>query len=111
MPAPASALTQRPTVIGGDRLDDDWQVIWDGIPIGRILKAPGIPVGRPCWSWGVIFPHLPQHPWMRGMESDIDEAKRRFRVAWSDVHRRLTDADIDAARRQAVDNRKRWKER
>src|SRR5258708_1078165 len=54
MPAPSSDLALRPTVIGGDKLDDDWQVIWGGIPIGRILKAPGIPVGLPNWSWGVI---------------------------------------------------------
>lgn len=109
MPAPPDQLALRPTVIAGDRLEDDWQVIWDGIPIGRILKQPGVPPGRPNWSWGVIFPHQPQQPFERGLESDIEECKRHFKVAWTALHKRLTEADIAAARQQAVDNRKRWK--
>jgi hypothetical protein len=49
-----------PTVIAGDRHPDDYQVVWRDIPIGRILKQPGVPVGRPNWHWGVAFPGRPQ---------------------------------------------------
>jgi hypothetical protein len=52
MPPPADQLSLRLTLIGGETAPDDWQVIWDGIPIGRILKARGVPVGR-------LFPHMP----------------------------------------------------
>jgi hypothetical protein len=46
---------------------------------------------------GVIFPHLPQQPWHRGLESDLEESKRRFRVTWTDMRAKLTEADIEAA--------------
>lgn len=103
-------LFLRPTVIAGERGDDDYQVIWRGIPIGRILKQPGVPHGRPNWSWGIIFPHKPQHSWMRGLESDLAECKRRFEVTWSGIRDALTPADIDPARQQAADDKKRWKD-
>jgi hypothetical protein len=108
VPPPADQLSLRLTLIGGETAPDDWQVIWDGIPIGRILKAPGVPVGRPNWSWGVIFPHKPQLAWQRGLESDLAECQRRFKVAWYAVHAMLSEADIEAARHQAIYN-KRWK--
>ena len=39
----SDALSLRPTVIDGETHPDDYQVIWNGIPIGRILKQPGVP--------------------------------------------------------------------
>jgi hypothetical protein len=33
------------TVIGGDRLADDFEVIWRSLPIGRIMRASG------DWIW------------------------------------------------------------
>lgn len=111
MAAPPDQLFLRVTVIGGDRLVDDYQVIWDGIRIGRILKAPGVPHAFPNWSWGVGFPHIPQQPWQRGMESDLEEAKRRFKMAWGALHAKLTEVDVDKARIQAADNARRWKDR
>ncbi len=98
MVAPKEPLTLRKTVIGGETAPDDYLVIWDGIPIGRILKQPGMPNGRPNWSWGVILPTQPQMDWMRGICSDLDECQRRFKVAWSAVHARLTDADVEQLR-------------
>jgi hypothetical protein len=47
MTADPEALTLRPTLIGGETAPDDYQVIWDSLPIGRILKQPGVPVGGP----------------------------------------------------------------
>lgn len=111
MPAPASELFLRVTEIGGIKHADDYLVIWDGISIGRIIKQPGIPPGRPDWSWGVGFPHKPQLAWMRGIERDLEEAKRRFKLAWSGVHAKLTPEDIDEARRQEAFYAHRWKDR
>jgi hypothetical protein len=42
---PGDQLLLRPTVIGGDAAPDDYQVIWNGMPIGRILEQPGVPLG------------------------------------------------------------------
>jgi hypothetical protein len=49
-------------MIGGEPHPDDYQVIWNGIPIGRILKRPGVPVGRPNWHWSVAFRDVPSRP-------------------------------------------------
>jgi hypothetical protein len=39
----------RPTVIAGETALDDYQVFWRELLIGRILKQPGVPMGRPNW--------------------------------------------------------------
>ena len=98
MPAPDDPLILRATIIAGDRLENDYQVIWNGLPIGRILQQPGVPHGRPNWSWGVSFPGRPQLPNHRGLCSDLEECKRRFKVVWSGIRAQLTDADVDHAR-------------
>jgi hypothetical protein len=41
------SVTLRPTVIDGQRQEDDYEVIWRGLPIGRIMKPP---IG-PHWWW------------------------------------------------------------
>lgn len=92
-------LTLRTTIIAGDRLADDFGVHWNGLPVGRILKQPGVPQGRPNWSWGVSFPGMPQQSSHRGLCSDLDECKRRFKVAWSGIEAGLSEADIDHARK------------
>jgi hypothetical protein len=97
MVAPREPLFLRRTVIGGQTAPDDWQVIWDGLPIGRILKQRGMPAGNPNWSWSIIL-HRPQQSWQRGICSDLEECKRRFRVAWSAVHPKLTEADVEELR-------------
>jgi hypothetical protein len=107
-------LSLRPTVIAGDRLDNDYQIIWRGMSVGRIQQQPGIPVGRPNWSWGVAFPGQPQPPGHRGLCSDLEECKRRVKVVWSGVRHALTEADIQNGREVvAASNalRKRWAER
>jgi hypothetical protein len=40
-------LSMRLTVIGGERSADDYQVIWRGLSIGRIMRASGVPHDRP----------------------------------------------------------------
>lgn len=102
-------LRLRATVIGGETAPDDFQVFWNGLPIGRILKQPGVPMGRPNWHWGVAFPGQPQPSAQRGHCSDLDECKRRFKVVWAGVHAALSEADIEAARRFEADADRRFK--
>lgn len=114
MIAPPDPLLLRRTVIAGQGYDDDYQVIWDDLSIGRILKQPGVPTGRPNWSWGVALPNIPQQPWMRGIEVDLEESKKRFKLAWCAVHAKLTLEDIAMAREmqeRGKRHEKRWRDR
>jgi hypothetical protein len=38
---------------------------------------------------------------------DLEESKRRFRVTWTDMRAKLPEADIEAARHQIEDNKRR----
>lgn len=100
-------LRLRPTLIAGETAPDDYQVFWRELPIGRILKQPGVPMGRPNWHWGVAFPGRPQPAGHRGNCSDLDECKRRFKAIWAGIRPRLSEADIDAAKQilDAADRR------
>jgi hypothetical protein len=103
-------LFLRPTVIAGETAPDDFEVIWGGLTIGRILKQPGVPIGRPNWHWSVAFPGRPQPHGHRGHASDLEECKRRFKAVWAGIRPGLSEADVEAARRvaDASDRRTRW---
>ncbi|MGM4896978.1 hypothetical protein [Tardiphaga sp. 839_C3_N1_4] len=80
-------LRMRPTRLNGDVAGpNDYVVMWRGITVGRILQQPGTPVGKPNWFWGVNLPGQPQPTAHRGICSDIEECKRRFKVVWSGRH-------------------------
>lgn len=50
-------IALRATVIGGERYDDDYTVIWRGLSIGRIMKGSGAPSHFPQWSWNCYVPN------------------------------------------------------
>jgi hypothetical protein len=50
---PDEAVSLRATVIAGERHADDYQVIWRGLPIGRILRQLGVPVG-PAYQRSIL---------------------------------------------------------
>jgi hypothetical protein len=72
-------------MIAGEKAPDDYEVHWNGLPIGRILKQPGVPAGRPNWHWGVSLPGRPQLPSHRGHCSDLEDCKRRFKMVWAGI--------------------------
>jgi hypothetical protein len=114
MPTDPDALILRPTNIGNETHPDDFQVIWRDIAIGRILRQPGVPVGRPNWHWGVAFPGQPQPASHRGNCGDLEECQRRFRAVWAGIRSGLSEADVEAARRVVADTDRRvkkWPER
>lgn len=92
------ALALRPTVIGGERAPDDYQVIWQGMPIGRIMRQSDAPADRPQWWWGVNVHGMPQPPSDRGAAADLAEAKHRFKEVWKRIHADLCYADLQRAR-------------
>jgi hypothetical protein len=99
----------RKTTFGdGQTYPDDWQVFWRGLPVGRILKQPGVPFGRPNWWWGVNFDQRAQPAHHKGICADIEECKRRFKVAWSGVQATILDlrqrgtAALQVAYREAI---------
>jgi hypothetical protein len=67
----AETITLRATVIGGIRYADDYQVIWRGMSIGRIMRAPGLPPHIPQWRWTSNVPGKPGGG--SGSGSDLDE--------------------------------------
>jgi hypothetical protein len=104
-------LRMRPTRLNGDVAGpNDYVVIWRGITVGCILQQPGTPIGKPNWFWGVNLPGQPQPAAHRGICSDIEECKRRFKVVWSGVRAGLSDDAIAAARRadERAGERPKW---
>jgi hypothetical protein len=47
------ASASRPS---GEWSDDDYDVLADGVVVGRIMKAAAAPVGMP-WMWTLLFEH------------------------------------------------------
>jgi hypothetical protein len=93
----SETLTLRPTVIGGQRCADDYQVMWRGMSIGRIMLASGLPSDKPQWSWNCYVQGRPYKPNESGGGSSLDQCKARFRAAWESIRAGLTDQDIATA--------------
>jgi hypothetical protein len=93
-------LTLRKTVGDGRPVEDDFEVFWDGIPVGRILRQPGVPIGKPNVYWGVSFGGRPQSLGHAGLVATIDEAKVRLKLAWSAVRPTITEQDVARERRR-----------
>lgn len=75
-------LSLRRTDINGYAPPDDFEVMLDGRPIGRIYKPhAGAPADRP-WEWcvtgAVVAPALPN----QGCEPTFDAAKATFAATW-----------------------------
>jgi hypothetical protein len=76
----AMELKLRPTIIGGDKIDNDFTVVFDGRSIGRIRQADERIGHNPGWDW-VINPPLPVPPWCTVSENSVEQAKAAFREA------------------------------
>ena len=82
-------------MIGGKTYADDYQVIWRELPIGRIMRAPGLPPHVPQWRWTANVYGKPGGG--SGSGVDLDDCKRQFRAAWLMLRTGLTDQDIARA--------------
>jgi len=90
-------IALRPTVIGGVRQDDDFEVVWRGLPVGRMLKQ----VDNPHWWWACTLYGLPPTPGDRGPAINYKDCQVRFRLAWSRIRPTLTEETIRAAKQHA----------
>jgi hypothetical protein len=86
-------LLLRPTVIAGDRLENDYCVIHEGRSVGRIRLANERSGRDETWEWHVN-PPLPIPSWCNGSADSIDIAKAQFRAAWERFYASLTPEDI-----------------
>jgi hypothetical protein len=68
--------------LSGEWKDDDFDVLADGIAVGRIMKAAAAPVGAP-WLWTLILSHHEDHPSpTHGYEATRDAAMAAFAKSW-----------------------------
>ena len=71
---PASA--SRPS---GEWNDDDYDILADGVVVGRIFKVHAAPVGQP-WMWTLAFGHHEDRTHrLRRIAAEIDRAQRAAR--------------------------------
>lgn len=85
-------LFLRPTVIAGDKLENDFGVIHEDRTVGRIrLATEHTPA---VWVFSVTVP-LPVHPWCNGSTPDLEGAKAAFREAWERFYATLDAKSIE----------------
>ncbi len=65
---------------GGPWHEDDYDVYDGERHIGRIMRHPQAPEGRP-WFW-TITARAPQHPQDRGYAASREQAMAAFKAAW-----------------------------
>jgi PilZ domain-containing protein len=86
-------IALRPTVVGGARQDDDFEVIWRAFPVGRIMKQ----AASKHWWWACTVYGLPPTPNDRGPALSFKDCQVRFRLAWARIRPTLTVEIIQAA--------------
>ena len=90
---PDPDLILRRTVIGGDRLKDDFCVFFGGRRVGRIRLASERVGFSPGCDWAVN-PPLPVPADCVGSEPSLEEAKVAFRQAWERFFVTLSPEEI-----------------
>jgi hypothetical protein len=72
------ASASRPS---GDWNDDDYDVLADGVVVGRILKVHAAPVGTP-WMWTLAFGHHEDRTPTHGYAATRAAAMAAFAKSW-----------------------------
>ncbi len=91
------SIALRPNVIDGVPQDDDFEVVWRGLPVGRILKQPD---GQHWW-WGCNVYGQPLTANDRGPAINFKDCQVRFRLAWARIRPTLTEEVIQTAMQHA----------
>jgi hypothetical protein len=99
MPDESESIALRSTVIDGNGYPDDYQVIWRGLPIGRIMKGTGSPNHPPQWWWGCNVYGIPGGS---GTGIDLNDCKVAFKAAWLRIRADFTPSEIARAHRHAM---------
>jgi hypothetical protein len=65
----------------GEWNDDDFDVLADGVVVGRIMKAAAVPVGM-SWMWTLAFGHHEDRTPTHGYEATREAAMAAFAKSW-----------------------------
>jgi hypothetical protein len=72
------ASTSRPS---GEWGEDDYDVLADGVVVGRIFKTAASAVGKP-WMWTVLLGHHEDRTPTHGYEPTREDAMAAFAKSW-----------------------------
>jgi hypothetical protein len=72
------ASTSRPS---GEWNNDDFDVLADGVVVGRIFKANASPVGAP-WMWSLAFGHHEDRSPSHGYAETREDVMAAFAKSW-----------------------------
>jgi hypothetical protein len=61
--------------------DDDFDVLADGVVVGRIMKAAAVPVGM-SWMWTLAFGHHEDRTPTHGYAETREAAMTAFAKSW-----------------------------
>ncbi|MGC2775555.1 MAG: hypothetical protein WA418_07940 [Bradyrhizobium sp.] len=86
-------LILRATVIGGDRLKDDYSVIFQERSVGLIRYAHERSGQAARWDYHVNLP-LPIPSWANGTSNTLEDATAAFREVWARFYATLTPEAI-----------------
>jgi hypothetical protein len=65
----------------GEWREDDFDVLADGVVVGRIMKAEAAPVGTP-WIWTLAFGHHEDRTPTHGYAATREAAMEAFAKSW-----------------------------
>ena len=85
-------ISLRHTMVDGVQQDDDYEVIWRGLPVGRIMRQQD----SRQWWWGCNVYGRPPASGDRGPAIDFKDGQVRFKLAWGRLRPTLTDEQIAA---------------
>ena len=72
------ASASRPS---GEWNDDDFDVLCEGVVVGRIFEAAASPAGTP-WMWTLAFGHHEDRTPTHGYEATREDAMAAFAKSW-----------------------------
>ena len=67
--------------LSGEWSDDDYDVLVDGVVVGRIMKAAAAPQGK-RWLWTLAFWHHEDRTPTRGYELTLEAGMAAFAKSW-----------------------------
>jgi hypothetical protein len=65
----------------GEWSDDDFDVLVEGVVVGRIFEAAASPAGTP-WMWTIAFEHHEDRTPTHGYETTREDAMAAFAKSW-----------------------------
>jgi hypothetical protein len=87
------SIELRPVVANDQVVPDDYEVIWRGLTIGRMMKQ----ADSAHWWWSCNVHGQPPTTNDRGLAINFKDSQLRFKLAWTKIRAALTEDDIATA--------------